>query len=97
MWANNVQISLNRGVLPHEMFTEQIRLFARDVLPRLQAHEVVRVPLAEIIARHRGLTPSSQVYRSSGCHNIAAPASFDDVDQYRLASGPMDRGGCRTT
>ena len=29
----------------------------------------------EIIARHRGLTPSSQVYRSSGCHNIAAPAS----------------------
>src|SRR5207237_10259489 len=29
----------------------------------------------EIIARHRGLTPSTQVYRSSGCHNMAAPAS----------------------
>jgi hypothetical protein len=41
-----VQISLNRGVLPHEMFMERICLFARDVLPRLQALEVERVPLA---------------------------------------------------
>jgi hypothetical protein len=45
--ADNVQISLNRGVLPHDMFIEQIRRFARDVLPALQAHKVVRVPLAE--------------------------------------------------
>jgi alkanesulfonate monooxygenase SsuD/methylene tetrahydromethanopterin reductase-like flavin-dependent oxidoreductase (luciferase family) len=45
--ADNVQISLNRGVLPHEMFMEQIRRFARDVLPTLQAHRVARVPLAE--------------------------------------------------
>jgi hypothetical protein len=45
--ANQVQISLNRGALPHEMFMEQIRRFAREVLPALQAHEVVRVPLAE--------------------------------------------------
>jgi hypothetical protein len=45
--ADNVQISLNRGVLPHEMFMEQIRRFARDVLPTLQAHRVERVPLAE--------------------------------------------------
>lgn len=44
--ANTVQISLNRGVLPHEMFMEQIRRFARDVLPALQAHRVERVPLA---------------------------------------------------
>jgi alkanesulfonate monooxygenase SsuD/methylene tetrahydromethanopterin reductase-like flavin-dependent oxidoreductase (luciferase family) len=44
--ADNVQISLNRGVLPHEMFMEQIRRFARDVLPALQAHRVERVPLA---------------------------------------------------
>jgi hypothetical protein len=35
-----VQISLNRGAMPHEMFIEQIRRFARDVLPALQAHEV---------------------------------------------------------
>ena len=48
--ANNVQISLNRGVLPHEMFMEQIRRFAGEVLPALQAHKVERVPLAEEIA-----------------------------------------------
>jgi hypothetical protein len=34
-------------VLPHEMFMEQIRRFARDVLPALQAHRIARVPLAE--------------------------------------------------
>ena len=45
--ANSVQISLNRGVLPQELFLEQIRRFAKDVLPRLQAHEVKRVRLAE--------------------------------------------------
>src|SRR6195952_959698 len=48
--ANQVQISLNRGALPHEMFMEQIRRFAREVLPALQAHEVKRVPLGEDIA-----------------------------------------------
>jgi hypothetical protein len=48
--ADNVQISLNRGVLPHEMFMEQIRRFARDVLPALQAHRVERVPLGEEVA-----------------------------------------------
>jgi alkanesulfonate monooxygenase SsuD/methylene tetrahydromethanopterin reductase-like flavin-dependent oxidoreductase (luciferase family) len=47
--AGTVQVSLNRGVLPHEMFIEQIRRFARDVLPALQAHEVTRVPLAEAL------------------------------------------------
>ena len=45
--ANTVQVSLNRGVLPHEMFLEQIRRFAAEVLPALQAHKVTRVPLAE--------------------------------------------------
>jgi alkanesulfonate monooxygenase SsuD/methylene tetrahydromethanopterin reductase-like flavin-dependent oxidoreductase (luciferase family) len=48
--ANQVQISLNRGALPHEMFMEQIRRFAREVLPALQAHEVRHVPLGEGIA-----------------------------------------------
>jgi hypothetical protein len=47
--ANTVQISLNRGAMPHEMFMEQIRRFARDVLPALQAHEVRRVPAAEAV------------------------------------------------
>ena len=45
--ANMVQISLNRGAMPQEMFIEQIRRFARDVLPALQAHQVKRVPAAE--------------------------------------------------
>ena len=45
--ADTVQVSLNRGVLPHELFIEQIRRFARDVLPALQAHKVTRVPSAE--------------------------------------------------
>jgi hypothetical protein len=48
--ANQVQIGLNRGAMPHEMFMEQIRRFAREVLPALQAHEVTRVPLGEEIA-----------------------------------------------
>jgi len=42
--ANMVQISLNRGAMPQEMFLEQIRRFARDVLPVLQAHEVKLAP-----------------------------------------------------
>jgi hypothetical protein len=50
--ADNVQISLNRGVLPHEMFMEQIRRFARNVLPALQAHRVEGVPLAEEVAAY---------------------------------------------
>jgi alkanesulfonate monooxygenase SsuD/methylene tetrahydromethanopterin reductase-like flavin-dependent oxidoreductase (luciferase family) len=45
--ANSVQISLNRGVLPQELFLEQIRRFAKDVLPKLQPHEVKRVKLGE--------------------------------------------------
>jgi alkanesulfonate monooxygenase SsuD/methylene tetrahydromethanopterin reductase-like flavin-dependent oxidoreductase (luciferase family) len=48
--ANRVQISLNRGVLPHELFIEQIRRFAAEVLPALQAHRVTRVPAAEDLA-----------------------------------------------
>jgi alkanesulfonate monooxygenase SsuD/methylene tetrahydromethanopterin reductase-like flavin-dependent oxidoreductase (luciferase family) len=45
--ANMVQIGFNRGAMPHDMFIEQIRRFASDVLPALQAHEVKRVPAAE--------------------------------------------------
>jgi hypothetical protein len=33
--------------LPHQMFMEQIRRFACDVLPALQAYKVETVPLAE--------------------------------------------------
>ena len=44
--AGTVQLSFNRGAMPHEMFVEQIRRFAQDVLPALQAHPVTAVPLA---------------------------------------------------
>jgi hypothetical protein len=50
--ANSVQIGFNRGATPQEMFLEQIRRFARDVLPTVQAHQVTRVPAAEAIAAH---------------------------------------------
>jgi len=42
--AGTVQLSFNRGAMPHEMFVEQIRRFARDVLPALQAHAITIVP-----------------------------------------------------
>jgi hypothetical protein len=44
--SNTVLVSLNRGVMPHEMFLNQVQRFAREVLPALQAHEVKEVPLA---------------------------------------------------
>jgi alkanesulfonate monooxygenase SsuD/methylene tetrahydromethanopterin reductase-like flavin-dependent oxidoreductase (luciferase family) len=45
--ANQVQLALNRGALPHDLFMAQIERFAREVLPALQAHEVRTVPAAE--------------------------------------------------
>ena len=45
--ADTVILSLNRGAMPQEMFLEQIRRMARDVLPALQAHQVTRVPTDE--------------------------------------------------
>src|ERR1051326_4650904 len=45
--ANQVQIAMNRGCLPHDLFMNQIERFAREVLPRLQAHEITTVPAAE--------------------------------------------------
>jgi len=43
--ASTVLIHLNRGDMPHEQFMTQIRRFAAEVLPALQAHEV-KQPLA---------------------------------------------------
>ena len=48
--ANMVQVGLNRGAMPHDMFIEQIRRFAFGVLPRLQAHQIKRVRAAEEVA-----------------------------------------------
>jgi alkanesulfonate monooxygenase SsuD/methylene tetrahydromethanopterin reductase-like flavin-dependent oxidoreductase (luciferase family) len=48
--AGTLIVSLNRGVMPHEMYLDQIRRFAAEVLPRLQAHEV-RAEAAEAVGQ----------------------------------------------
>jgi alkanesulfonate monooxygenase SsuD/methylene tetrahydromethanopterin reductase-like flavin-dependent oxidoreductase (luciferase family) len=48
--SENVLVTFNRGAMPHEMFIEQIRRFAADVLPALQAHQITRVPAGETVA-----------------------------------------------
>lgn len=45
--ANSVLLNVNLGAMPHELFIEQIRRFGREVLPKLQAHQVTRVRPAE--------------------------------------------------
>jgi alkanesulfonate monooxygenase SsuD/methylene tetrahydromethanopterin reductase-like flavin-dependent oxidoreductase (luciferase family) len=42
--ANTVLLNFNRGSMPREMFLNQLRRFAREVLPALQAHQVSLVP-----------------------------------------------------
>ena len=44
--ANSLLLNMNLGALPHDLFMEQIRRFGREVLPKLQAHQVKRVPAA---------------------------------------------------
>ncbi|HWL05633.1 MAG TPA: LLM class flavin-dependent oxidoreductase [Xanthobacteraceae bacterium] len=45
--AETVHVRMNTGAMPHEMFMEQIRRFAEQVLPRLQAHKVKLAPVVE--------------------------------------------------
>jgi alkanesulfonate monooxygenase SsuD/methylene tetrahydromethanopterin reductase-like flavin-dependent oxidoreductase (luciferase family) len=47
--ANTVLLNLNRGAMPHEMFVNQLRRFAREVLPALKAHNITSVPVAESV------------------------------------------------
>ena len=47
--AETLLVSKNRGAMPHEMFLNQIRRFGQEVLPKLQAHQITRVPAAEEI------------------------------------------------
>ena len=44
---------MNRGAMPQDMFLNQIHRFGKEVLPRLQAHKITRVPLAEAVAESR--------------------------------------------
>ena len=37
------RVGLNRGSMPSDLFKAQIRRFAKEVLPALQAHEVKQV------------------------------------------------------
>ena len=48
--ANKLLINVNFGAMPNEMFMEQVRRFGREVLPKLQAHRVTRIPAAEAFA-----------------------------------------------
>jgi alkanesulfonate monooxygenase SsuD/methylene tetrahydromethanopterin reductase-like flavin-dependent oxidoreductase (luciferase family) len=48
--ADTILVSMNRGAMPQAMFLDQIHRFGKEVLPRLQAHQITRVPLAEAAA-----------------------------------------------
>jgi alkanesulfonate monooxygenase SsuD/methylene tetrahydromethanopterin reductase-like flavin-dependent oxidoreductase (luciferase family) len=45
--AETVLLMCNRGAMPKEMFLNQIRRLGAEVLPRLQARRITRVPHAE--------------------------------------------------
>jgi alkanesulfonate monooxygenase SsuD/methylene tetrahydromethanopterin reductase-like flavin-dependent oxidoreductase (luciferase family) len=49
MGANYLLLNMNVGAMASDAFIEQIRRFGKDVLPRLQAHQVKRVPAAELV------------------------------------------------
>jgi len=48
--AETILVSMNRGAMPQDMFLNQIHRFGKEVLPRLQAHKITRVPLAEAVS-----------------------------------------------
>ena len=45
--AETVLLMCNRGAMPQELFLNQIRRLGAEVVPRLQAHKITRVPFAE--------------------------------------------------
>jgi alkanesulfonate monooxygenase SsuD/methylene tetrahydromethanopterin reductase-like flavin-dependent oxidoreductase (luciferase family) len=44
--TNSLLLNLNLGAMPNDLFLEQIRRLARDVLPRLQSHQVTKARTA---------------------------------------------------
>jgi len=48
--ASTVLISCNRGAMPQEMFLNQIRRLGKEVLPRLQGHNISGVKFADDIS-----------------------------------------------
>jgi len=47
--ANKLLINVNFGAMPNDLFMEQVRRFGREVLPKLQAHRVTRIPAMEAV------------------------------------------------
>ena len=47
--ANKLLININFGAMPNDLFMEQVRRFGREVLPKLQAHQVTRIPAMEAL------------------------------------------------
>jgi alkanesulfonate monooxygenase SsuD/methylene tetrahydromethanopterin reductase-like flavin-dependent oxidoreductase (luciferase family) len=45
--AESLLLNMNVGAMPHALFMEEIRRFGTEVLPKLHAHRVTRVPAAE--------------------------------------------------
>ena len=41
--ANSILLNVNLGALPNDLFMEQVRRIGKDVLPKLQAHQVKKV------------------------------------------------------
>jgi Tfp pilus assembly PilM family ATPase len=48
--ADSLLLNLNLGALSHDMHLDQVRRFGREVLPKLQAHRISRVPAAAAFA-----------------------------------------------
>jgi alkanesulfonate monooxygenase SsuD/methylene tetrahydromethanopterin reductase-like flavin-dependent oxidoreductase (luciferase family) len=48
--ANKLLINVSFGAMPNDLFMEQVRRFGREVLPKLQAHQVTRIPAPEAVA-----------------------------------------------
>jgi alkanesulfonate monooxygenase SsuD/methylene tetrahydromethanopterin reductase-like flavin-dependent oxidoreductase (luciferase family) len=44
--ANSLLLMMSLGAMPQDVFLKQLRRFAKEVLPKLQAHQVKRVPAA---------------------------------------------------
>jgi alkanesulfonate monooxygenase SsuD/methylene tetrahydromethanopterin reductase-like flavin-dependent oxidoreductase (luciferase family) len=44
--SDSILLNMNVGALPHAQFMAQLRRFGKDVLPKLHAHRVTRVPNA---------------------------------------------------
>ena len=69
MGANCLLLNMNVGAMAHDVFLEQIRRFGKEVLPRLQAHQVKRVPRGGVGGAGVGIygpAPSAMLPQAGG-------------------------------